>query len=88
MRALLPGGDARIREVDLGDLPDLILVGSVLVDQARDAAFLGGALVNRSVQAGLEGFSAAVPQSTPALEHTFSSALLPYSRLLKASVVP
>ena len=39
---LLPGGDARIREVALDELDDPLLHGSVLADLARDAAFLGG----------------------------------------------
>lgn len=39
---LLPGGDARIREVDLEKLGRGLLYGGVLADLARDAVFLGG----------------------------------------------
>lgn len=38
---LLPGGDARIRDVDLEDLDDFLLLGGTLADLARDSAFLG-----------------------------------------------
>lgn len=39
---LLPGGDARIREVALGDLDEPLLLGGVLADLARDVVLLGG----------------------------------------------
>jgi hypothetical protein len=41
-KVLFPGGDPRIREVAWDDLDDNLLLGSVVVDLARDAALSGG----------------------------------------------
>lgn len=42
VHTLLPGGDARVREVDLGGIDELLLTFAVFSDLGRDAAFLGG----------------------------------------------
>ncbi len=42
VHTLLPGGDARVREVDLGGIDEILLTCAVFGDLGRDAAFLDG----------------------------------------------